>query len=250
MHRVFLISFATLCMAPLCAQAQWTGKGGAGLVLSRGNTVTNTANASLDLINELEEWRHQFSLSGIYASDSEKATAQRWNVQEQTDWKFSDRGFWFGKVRYEQDRFSGYEFQGTASTGVGHKLFDTDLTKLSAQIGAGYRVSEVSETTADDGITFIPSYYEREMIFSGAFDYRRALSETTSVLDKFTIEAGPSNTFWQNDLQLQLKINTTLAVAVGFTVKRNSAPSPGFVSTDTLTTLNLVYEFKGGQRPL
>lgn len=250
MHRFFFISLAALSALPWSAQAEWNGKGSAGLVLSRGNTTTNTANASLDLVNELERWKHQFSLAGLYASNDSSATAQRWNAQTQTDFKFSDRGFWFEKLRYEQDRFSGYLFQGTASTGVGHKFFDTDRTKLSAQIGAGYRVSHVGDTLADDGVTPVPAYYSRETIFSGAFDYRQSLTETTTLLNKFTVESGSSNTFLQNDLQIQLKVNTVLAVALGFTVKRNSAPSDGYKATDTLTTINLVYEFKGTPKPL
>lgn len=249
MRRFFFFFVAALGVLPACALAEWTGKGSAGLVLARGNTTTNTANASIDLVNEVERWKNQLLLSGIYASDENGTTAQSWSSETQTDWKFSDRGFWFGKLRYEQDRFSGYEFQGTASTGLGHKLLDTDRTKLSAQIGAGYRVSEVREGLAEDGVTIVPAHYEGETIFSGAFDFRRTLTGTTNLLNKYTIESGSSNTFMQNELQVQLKVNTVLAVALGFTVKHNSEPSEGYKSTDTLTTVNLVYEFKGGQSP-
>jgi putative salt-induced outer membrane protein YdiY len=35
-----------------------------------------------------------------------------------------------------------------------------------------------------------------------------------------------------------------LALAVGYSVKHNSDPPPGFEKTDTLTTINLVYELK------
>lgn len=248
MHKPFPVALVVLACLPLSAHAQWSGKGSAGLVIARGNTTTNTANASIDVVREIENWKNQFALAGIYASDSVGATAQRWNAETQTDWKFSDTGFWFGKLRYERDRFSGFEFQGTASTGLGHKFFDTDATKLSAQAGVGYRVSHVLQATEDDGVTIIPPYYERETIFSGALDFRRSLSDSASLLDKYIIESGTSNTFMQNDLQLQLKVKNALAVALGLQVKHNSSPSPGFKKTDTLTTVNLVYEFKGAQK--
>lgn len=37
-------------------------------------------------------------------------------------------------------------------------------------------------------------------------------------------------------------MNTRLALAVGYAVRHNTDPSEGFEETDTLTTVNLVYE--------
>jgi hypothetical protein len=48
----------------------------------------------------------------------------------------------------------------------------------------------------------------------------------------------------QNDLSLEVRIMNSLALALGYSVRYNSAPPPGFEHTDTLTTLNLVYELK------
>jgi putative salt-induced outer membrane protein len=40
--------------------------------------------------------------------------AQRWEVHEQSDYSFSARHFWFGAARYEDDRFSGFDYEATA----------------------------------------------------------------------------------------------------------------------------------------
>ena len=48
----------------------------------------------------------------------------------------------------------------------------------------------------------------------------------------------------QNDLALQVKMTDVLALAVGFSVRHNTDPPVGFEETDTLTTINLVYEIK------
>jgi putative salt-induced outer membrane protein len=50
------------------------------------------------------------------------------------------------------------------------------------------------------------------------------LTTTTSILEKFLVEAGSQNTFLQNDLALQVKINTRLALAVGYSVRDNTNP--------------------------
>ena len=58
------------------------------------------------------------------------------------------------------------------------------------------------------------------------------------------MESGADNTFTQNDLSLQVKILGALALAVGYSVRYNTDPPPDFTTTDTLTTLNLVYELE------
>ncbi len=48
----------------------------------------------------------------------------------------------------------------------------------------------------------------------------------------------------QDDLALQVKMTEVLALAVGYGVRYNTDPPAGFKKTDTLTTINLVYELK------
>jgi putative salt-induced outer membrane protein len=45
-------------------------------------------------------------------------------------------------------------------------------------------------------------------------------------------------------LALQVKMTDVLALAVGFSVRHNTDPPVGFEETDTLMTVNLVYEIK------
>ena len=48
----------------------------------------------------------------------------------------------------------------------------------------------------------------------------------------------------QNDIGIQVKISDVLALAAAYSVRHNTDPPLGFGKTDTLTTLNLVYEIK------
>ena len=80
------------------------------------------------------------------------------------------------------------------------------------------------------------------MIGQGKVDFEHVLTDTTKVIDKLVIEAGSQNTFVQNDASLQVRVLGALALAVGVSVRYNTDPPVGFSNTDTLTTLNLVYE--------
>ena len=89
-----------------------------------------------------------------------------------------------------------------------------------------------------------PGVSDNEAVFRGTLDYDHKLTATSSVLDKFVVEAGSDNTFVQNDIALQVKMTDVLALAVGYSVRHNTDPPVGFEKTDTLTTINLVYEIK------
>jgi len=227
------------------AHADWSGKGEAGLVIATGNTESKTANAKVLLASEVDKWKHQFGGAALYAtSDPDGTTANRWELFEQSDYNFSPRTFWFGAARYEDDEFSGFEYQAVLSTGIGRKFIDTDLTKFVGTAGVGYKKFETRDAFEDTGVLIEPGVSDEEGIFRGMLDYDHKLTATSSLIDKFLVEAGSDNTFVQNDIALQVKMTNVLALAVGYSVRHNTDPPEGFEKTDTLTTINLVYELK------
>jgi putative salt-induced outer membrane protein len=227
------------------AHADWSGKGEAGLVIATGNTESKTANAKVLLASEVDKWKHQFGGAALYAtSDPDGTTANRWELFEQSDYNFSPRTFWFGAARYEDDEFSGFEYQAVLSTGIGRKFIDTDLTKFVGTAGVGYKKFETRDAFDDAGVLTEPGASDEEVVLRGMLDYDHKLTATSSLIDKFLVEAGSDNTFVQNDIALQVKMTNVLALAVGYSVRHNTDPPEGFEKTDTLTTINLVYELK------
>jgi putative salt-induced outer membrane protein len=235
---------AVFGLAPLVANAKWTAKGEAGLVSARGNTHTDSANAKFDIADELEQWKHSVGFSGVYAADVLGTTTQRWEVHQQSDYKYTVKTFAFESLRYEDDRFSGFEYQSTVALGIGHHFIDTEKTKLDAQIGAGYKVFRTRDSFAADGVTIVPGERKNGAVAQAGVNFERVLTATTKITDKFLTEAGSDNTSVQNELSLQVKINASFALAAGYSVHYNTDPPEGFKSTDTLTTINLVYELK------
>jgi putative salt-induced outer membrane protein len=247
--RASILAAAAALLVPLFglspAHADWTGKGEGGLVIATGNTETETANAKLLFANEVGKWKHQFGGAALYASsDEDGTTAQRWEAFEQSDYNFSARTFWFGAARYEDDEFSGFEYQAIVSTGIGRRFIDTDVIKLVGTAGVGYKFFETRDAFDEAGVLIEPGDTDSEVVFRGTLDYDHQLTVTTSVLDRLVVEAGSNNTFVQNDIALQVKMTDVLALAVGYSVRHNTDPPVGFEKTDTLTTVNLVYELK------
>ncbi len=250
---LLMITGAVALVSAPAHAADWSGKGEAGLVLANGNTNTKNANAKLEMSTVVEQWKHTAGLAAIYAKDEdddtgeEETTAQRWQVYEQSDYNFSERNFWFGAGRYEDDRFSGFEYQATLSTGLGRHFIDNERTKFVGTAGVGYKLFETRDTydlTGPTPVLIQEGDSDNEAVFRGTLDLSHALTDTTKLLDKFLVESGAENTFVQNDIGIQVKISDVLALTAAYSVRYNSDPPPGFGSTDTLTTLNLVYEIK------
>lgn len=239
-----VLAAAVIASVASQAHAQWAAKIEAGAVAARGNSDSDTSNLKLKVSRKYKRWLHTLDASGVYAADDVGATSQRWSVRGQSDYEIFDKGFGFASGRYEEDRFSGFEYQSTYGTGLGWRFFDNPITRLSAQIGAGYKVVRRRDSLSEDGLTFIRGEREEELIAQTTVDFEHQLTDTTKVLNKLLVESGGDNTFTQNDLSLQVKILGALALAVGYSVRYNTDPPPDFTTTDTLTTLNLVYELE------
>ena len=237
--------FALGLLSAHSAMADWTGTAEAGLVIASGNSESETANAKLKFENTLDQWKHTLGGAALYASDEDGETANRWDVFGQSDYNFSERTFWFGSIRYGEDAFSGFEYQATATTGLGRKFIDTDITKFVGTAGVGYTFFETRDAFDEEtGFLIEEGTSESGVVFRGTLDFEHAFTETTKLINLLAVEVGADNTYAQNDLSVQVKINTVLALAVGYSVRHNTDPPLGFEETDTLTTINLVYEMK------
>jgi putative salt-induced outer membrane protein len=248
--RKSIVSFGLMLLAgPILVSAQnavvnWATRAEAGFVAARGNTVTETANAKFQISRETQDWKNLFAASGLYGRASDVESAQRWDARYQLDGFIRSNIFWFVAGRYEDDRYSGFAYQGTATAGLGRKWFDTERTKLSTQLGVGYRSLRVEELIRDENeavIARIPGERQQDIVTNGAVTFEHSFNDNTKVLNSLIVETGESNTLTRNDLALQVKMMETLALSLGFSVRTNSEPQPGLKKTDTLTTVNLVY---------
>ena len=216
------------------AQAGWSGKGELGASIATGNSDNQSANAAFEIKNTVDQWINVVGFSGNYGNDGNTTTAQRWEIRGQSSYDFTPKAFWFGAGRYDDDRFSAYDYQASLATGLGYKFFDSDDLKLWLQGGPGYRVSKERETgDTVDGV-----------IFRGNFGYEQKFTANTKLVERFLIEAGSDNTYLQNDIGLEVMMSGSLGLRLAYEVRYNTDVPPGIEKTDTLTTIGLMYETK------
>lgn len=230
-HRFVLGT--TLLAAAGAAHADWQGKGEAGVVLASGNTESRTLNGKLNLADTWDAWKEIIDLSYLKASSAGTDTADRFLASSQTNYALNDRAYWFGGLDYQHDKFSGFQFQESVSTGLGYKFYDTATTKLSGQVGVGARRLKNAVTGEDSS----------GAVWTAGLNFEDALTATTKLVDKLAIEGGSANTQIHNFIGLEVKMSTALALSLGYDVMHNSKPPAPRKTTDELLTANLVFAF-------
>jgi len=229
------------------ADGDWSGKGEAGFVMARGNSETDTGNAKVEIAYERRKWKQSLQGSGLYGTSNEIKSGERWDARWQTDYKFSDRTFVFLAMRYEQDHFSGFDYQSSATTGLGHKFIDSERTRLTGSLGGGYGHLRPEQLIKDDTgnvIQRIKGEPTKDVVGNAGVDYEQQITSNTKLIDRLLVEWGPDNTFVHNEFAIQVAMTDTFALGFGYGVRHNTEPPPGLARTDRLTTANLVYNFK------
>jgi putative salt-induced outer membrane protein YdiY len=242
-----LVVVTTLFTIPAAFAQGWTGKAELGILFADGNSQSKSANTKIDFTHEGVDWKNNVYAAALYGENAEFANAERYEVRYQADYKITDKLSWFLGIRGEQDRFSGFAYQATASTGATFTVLDNADTKFDLSLGAGYKRFQpqvLIQTDAGEVIDRIRGEDDDDPVATLGSNYEHAFSPSTKITNKFLAEAGPENTSVQNDLALQVAMFEAFALAVGIGVRFNSDPPPLAESTDTLFTVNLVYNLK------
>lgn len=269
-----LLCAALLAAMPLAAMADdatndggWSGSGEAGFAAARGNAKSENLNAKLTFKKEDDRWKDNFYVTALRSKgevttpvvvggqlDNVKSydtTANRYEAGASMGYKFDERSYVVGALRYENDDFSPYDYQAVASIGYGYTVLKTASDELSVEVGPGYKRYRLNDVVGPDidpitGDGIVHRFgSDGEIIGRGLLAYKHNLTDSTSFVDTLLVEAGSDNTFVQNDAGLSVAINKAFALKLAYQVRHNTDVLPGTKKTDQLITTNLVYNFGG-----
>lgn len=212
--------------------SQWNGSAELGFLMTRGNTQTDSLNLAAKLENTRRKWHHIVEFKALQASEQNVSTAESYEATGRTEYLLDDNDYIFGSLRYQDDRFSGYDRRTTEVGGYGHQFLKRPDMKLKGEFGAGARQTKNTDNTRED-----------EGILRVGLNYNWEITKTSSFNQDIFVEHGNVNTATESVTALTVKINSKLAMKLGVTVKDNSHPPVGFKNTDTKTAVTLVYDF-------
>ena len=243
MNKVVKIALTGLLLLTSSAYAQddaeevvdgWVGSGEFGFVSTSGNTETVALNMKLNFVRTGPRWRHRFSGTALNTSEDGITDNERYTMEVQSDRKLSELSWLFGAFRWDADKFGSYDPQISLTAGYGHMLMKSEKHELKGEIGAGYK--KLTET--------VTGRETSEPIARFLLDDWWQIVKSTRWENRLLVEAGSSNTFTQFNTALAVSMTDKFAVKLGFEARNNTKIPPGDSEhTDTITSVNLVYNF-------
>ncbi|VAW85803.1 hypothetical protein MNBD_GAMMA16-2122 [hydrothermal vent metagenome] len=212
--------------------SNWSGEAELGLVVTTGNTETQSVNAKTKVINERASWRHTFVATALSTADEIRTTSEKYFLSGQSDYKFSEFDYFFGIVSYEDDRFSGYEYQVSEVLGYGRRVIHEPSLTLDLEGGPGARQSKIIDGDSDN-----------ELIVRLGANLEWKISDSASFSEKLSTEIGEDTTITKSITALKAQIVGSLAMKVSLTIKHTSEVPANSKKTDSETALTLVYSF-------
>ncbi|MTI99781.1 MAG: DUF481 domain-containing protein [Marinobacter adhaerens] len=237
------VAITAVVIAPFASAQEadnWKGETELGVLITSGNTEETNIKGRLGLIHEVETWRNTGEFRTNYSETDDETTAEKYLAALETDYKFAENQYWFLRGSYEDDRFSGYDFESSVTTGYGNRVWTSgERSFLDLSVGGGYRYNKLETVNAQGEDA------EEEAIarLAGQFDY--ALSENSLFRQKLSTEIGldENNTVTESETSLQANVVGNLSMKAAFRVKHLSDPPAGSEDTDTETSLSLIYGF-------
>lgn len=223
---------------------KWESSVEFGYVAITGNQDSTSLNARFALAYEIKEWRHEGNLAIVESSTEEEISgtvvetkAEKFTAQAKTDYKFSEKGYAFGILDYDETKDSGFDYQTSFAAGMGYTFIKDEEHTLDGELGFGSRSSKTEATDV------LPSDTNTETITRLAGKYVWQISENSQFEQKLSTEIGEDNTITKSYSGLSANVMENLALKLSYSIKDQTDVPPGNEETETTTAFTVVYTF-------
>ncbi|MEE8059441.1 MAG: DUF481 domain-containing protein [Pseudomonadales bacterium] len=213
----------------------WSGDVEFGYVDTSGNTEESTIKSRVDIKREKNEWRYNLLFDSLNSETKGKRSAEKYFFANRLAFQYSEYDYAFGYLSYDEDNFSGFDYQATTSAGYGRRLINNEVMQWDVEVGPGYRYSKVDDNSiADDS---------EEVILRAFSKYSWHFSDNADFSQAANIEAGKDNTISKSITALKVQVIGALSLKLSYTIKYTEDVPPGTRHADTETAVTLTYSF-------
>lgn len=226
----------------------WSGNAALGFIASGGNTESSSYNAeyaakyagvrwTYSSAGKLNQQRSQVEVAQPDGAvvEEKQTTAETYQTNLRAERRVDDENYLFGQAAFLKDLFGAVRTRTSQTIGYGRRVIKTESTSLDLEIGAGARQEEqqatrenVSEGVGQLGLSFATRFNER-----------------SSFAQQVTVQYGEENTVTDSQTRLKLSVVGAIWAQLGFDLRHNSETGPGEKSTDTITSISLLWDFGG-----
>jgi len=213
----------------------WSGDVELGYVSISGNSEETSIKARSDINREKDIWLYNIHLETLNTKSDDQRSAEKYFLSNRLGRAFTKTDYAFAYASYDEDHFSGFDYQSTVAVGWGRRLIDEELMQWDIEAGPGFRTSKVDDdSNGEDSDEVIVRLFTK---FNWDF------SKTAGFIQSINIESGSDNTITKSDSALKVQIIGALALKVFYTVKYTEEVPPGTKHADTEMGVTLNYGF-------
>ena len=217
--------------------ATWTGNTELGFIQTSGNSDTQSFNGKFNIVRDLQPLKSAFKLEALTSEESGDPSKEKYLSEFKLDYSLGEFDYFTSLLSYEDDRFSGYQYQSTLSLGYGYRAWHAEQGELDIEVGPGYRRNALEQRNEKG------EKVEEEAIGRLGINLLVNISESAKFTEVITIESGDSNTVYKSDMGLQSTLIGALAMKINYQVKHTDTVPEGTKNTDSLVGVTLVYSF-------
>jgi putative salt-induced outer membrane protein len=219
---------------------KWEGSAAAGATLTRGNSHTFLATASIVDTGKWDKNELQLGADGAYGkteiNNVNNETAETLHGFVQYNRLFTDRFYGYGRVDGLHDGIADIDYRVALSPGAGYYVIKTDKQDLSGEVGPGFIYEKLGGKTDD--------YFTLRI----AEKYNLKISDRARLWE--TLEFLPQVDKFDNYIvNFEIGIETDLSATKKFSLRTflddtyNSKPAEGRLKNDLKLVSAIAYKF-------
>ena len=232
----------------------------AGYIETNGNTSTKTFNADATAKKSWGKHQGKISFDGQYAEDSGTETKNKYLIELNYNYAFTDRLAFDYLVGYKSDKFSGFTYQFYTGPGAKYKALVSEQQNLSVEGNILYSQDQYADTNYDANgdvvlypnpdninvVTTVPGAQKNYASYrlKGVYNYK--FTKTLKFDQELTLRGqldDMSNYFAYSKSSLSSKISDIFSAGISYKIDYTNRPPVDKKSTDTTLTLNLIADF-------
>lgn len=212
---------------------KWKGSAELGFSTSSGDTDAQALAAGFEVTRDFNSaWEHSLNIDLDFARANGTQNKERAVGDYQVFYRNWDRGYAFGKVRGEYDKFSGFDYRFTESIGLGYTVFDKPDLKWSVEGGPGLRQNKL-----DNGPT------ESDVVGTLNSNVRYWFKPDMNIGNDTESTFGSNRITVNTTTDFRTKFSSALTARFSLELSYDSKVPLGTSKLDTITRASIIYDF-------
>lgn len=215
---------------------KYSGRLNLGGTFNRGNSSSNQVNLAGELVARRPDDRYTFGVELNEASSGGIQTVSDRRLNAQYDAFLRDRKFLFLNAKFTQDEQAALDLRTSLGAGYGYQFLDSDIAKLSGQLGLNYvhenytDLESKSFPTLSIGMKYDRKLLNKKLNYFQNLEMDVNLNDTQDILTRATVGLG-------------LPISKSLTVNTQLNVNYDNQPAADTDTTDTALIFSVGYGF-------